>query len=167
MWDVILYQHDRRTWKRYTSFWKLKEDILDIDAALTAGTKPPGTVHTSAIHQCSAAKPGSSAVSAGCGRVPRFKGPRSRYLRSLQYKWGTGMCLRKKWLDINQRLIIIFMPCPKNNYFFSFQNATSSVLLAVLSDYFLLKEGCAAERSHSETNVVSTWHPRGPSSVLR
>ena len=51
---------------------------------------------------------------------------------------------------------------------FSFQNATSSVLLAVLSNYFLLeKEGCAAERSRSETNVVSTWHPRGPSSVLR
>ena len=42
-------------------------------------------------------------------------------------------------------------------YVFSFQNATSSVLLAVLFVYFLQKkEGWAAERSRSETNVVSS-----------
>ena len=51
---------------------------------------------------------------------------------------------------------------------FFFQNATSSVLLAVLCYYFLLeKEGWAAERSRSETNVVSARHSRGPSARLR
>ena len=50
------------------------------------------------------------------------------------------MCLRKKCLDINQRLIITFMPCPRKNYVFSFQNATSSVLFAVFSNYFLLEK---------------------------
>ena len=45
--------------------------------------------------------------------VRHFMWPRSRYRRPLQYKWGTGLCLRKKCLDINQRLIITFMPCPK------------------------------------------------------
>ena len=46
---------------------------------------------------------------------------------------------------------------------FSLHNATSSVLLAVLCyNYLLEKEGWAAERSRSETNVVSTWHQRGP-----
>ena len=41
------------------------------------------------------------------------------------------MCLGNKWLNINQRLIIIFMACTKKNYVFPFQNATSTVLLAV------------------------------------
>ena len=39
--------------------------------------------------------------------------PESRYCRSNQYKWGTGMCLCKKIRDINQRLLIIFIPCSK------------------------------------------------------
>ena len=43
------------------------------------------------------------------------------------------MCLRKKCLDINQRLIIIFILCTKKMSVFYFQNATSSVLLAVIS----------------------------------
>ena len=70
-------------------------------------------------------------------------GPRSRYLRSLQYKWGTGMCLRKKCLDINQRLIITL-------------NAMSSKrhLKRFISRYLAGEEGCAAERSRSETNGI-------------
>ena len=65
------------------------------------------------------------------------------------------MCLRKRLLDINPRLIIIFMPRTKKMYVFSFQNANSSVLLAVLCYYYLLEnEGWAAERSCSETNVA-------------
>ena len=84
--------------------------------------------------------------------------PKSRYRRSLQYKWGTEMCPRKKCLDINQRLIIIFIPCSKKIKAFSFQNASSSVLLAVLCIYFLLEmEGWAAERSRSETNGSVPW----------
>ena len=43
------------------------------------------------------------------------------------------MCLRRKCVDINQRFIIIFIPCTKFFTFLSFQNATSSVLLAVIS----------------------------------
>ena len=52
--------------------------------------RPPGAVPTSAIHQCSVAKPG---FLAGCGRVSRFMGPRSRFPRSLQYKRGKELCL--------------------------------------------------------------------------
>ena len=95
-------------------------------------SRPPGLVHISGIHQCSEAKPGIAVGLVGCGRVPQITGPGSRYPRSLQYKWGAGMCLRKKCVDINQRFIIIFIPCTKKNYVFSFQNATSSVLLAVI-----------------------------------
>ena len=51
---------------------------------------------------------------------------------------------------------------------FSIQNATSSVLLAFFFFFFLQeKEGWAAERSHSETNVVLARHPRGLSARLR
>ena len=82
--------------------------------------------------------------------VRHFMWPRSRYRSPLQYKWGTGLCLRKKCLDINQRLIIIFLPCSKKNYVFSFQNASSSVLLAVYV-------GWAAERSRTETNGSLLW----------
>ena len=58
--------------------------------------KPPETVQFSGIQQCSEATPGIAPASAGCGRVRHFMWLRSRYRRSHQYKWGTGMCLGKK-----------------------------------------------------------------------
>ena len=68
--------------------------------------RPP----TSAIHQCLMAY---CSFLLGCGWVPQFMGPRSRYPLSLQYKWGIGLCLRNFFaeMDINQRIIIIFGPC--------------------------------------------------------
>jgi hypothetical protein len=51
------------------------------------------------------------------------------------------MRLRKRNLDINPRLIIIFIPCTNEMYVFSFQNATSSVLLAVLLKRKIAGEG--------------------------
>ena len=78
--------------------------------------KPQETVQCSGIQQCSDATPGIAPASVGCGRVRHLMWPRSRYRRSLQCKWGTGMCLRKKCLDINRRLTIIFRPCSKEIY---------------------------------------------------
>ena len=65
------------------------------------------------------------------------------------------MSPRKKCLDINQSLIITFMPCPRKNVsFFLSKRHLKHFISRYLKLFFAREEGCAAERSRSETNGI-------------
>ena len=105
---------------------------------------------TSAIHQCSVAKPGI-VLAAVDGSLESWR-PEADIPVHSNTSGEQEYVSAFFFLDINQRLIIIFRQCTNTiKLLFSKRHLKRFIRLFLLQE----KEGWAAERSRSETNVLA------------